>query len=77
MKVRSHLSLPAGRGSEVPEAKRQSVMGWVEMPLKNRMNKSRHAINALSFFCNDPNQLGSAVECVPWAGDYCCCDEHP
>lgn len=51
-------------------------MGWAEMPLKNRMNKSRHARNALNFFCNDPKWLSSAVECVPWASD-CCCDEHP
>lgn len=70
-----HLSLLAGQGWEVSGDKRQSVMGWAEMPLKNRMNKSRHARNAWSFCCNDPKWLRSAVECIPWAGD--CCDEHP
>ncbi|CAM9968466.1 unnamed protein product, partial [Bubo scandiacus] len=40
------------------------------------MSKSEHARNAPSFFCSDPKWLGSAVVCVPWAGD-CCCDEHP
>lgn len=47
------------------------MLGWAEMPLKNRMNKSRHARNALSFVCKGDKCLGSGAQGVPWAGGCC------